>query len=240
MSQQPILSVNDVDAAYGKSLVLRDVSIRVDHGEVVSILGRNGAGKTTLLRTIAGVLQPRSGRITFEGEDITDLSDYEISRRGISFVAEDRSIFPDLTVHENLRMGTVRGTEGIKTIPEVYDLLPILEERRNTPAANLSGGEQQMLVVARALVSPTELLLLDEPTEGLAPQIVTRILEIIEQIKALDVPILLVEQNLGVAETTADRCYILHKGEVVFDDSVEALVEDERVQREHLGVGGTT
>jgi branched-chain amino acid transport system ATP-binding protein len=236
-SDAPLLDVDDVYSSYGKSTVLRGVSLTVDRGEVVSLLGRNGAGKTTTLRTIAGVLKPDRGTITFDGEDITTLQDYQISRRGISYVAEERAIFPDLTVHENLKMGRVTAEAGIHTIPEVYDLLQRLEERRTLPASNLSGGEQQMLVIARALLSHTELLLLDEPTEGLAPQIIQRIREIIEHISDLGVPILLVEQNLEVAVETSDRCYILDKGEIVFEGDIEELGADEAIQQEHLGLG---
>jgi len=233
----PLLSVENVDASYGKSKILRDVSLTVDSGEVVSLLGRNGAGKTTTLRAITGVLTPDSGHVYFDGEEITELADFEISRRGISYVAEERSIFPDLTVAENLRMGQVRGGDGILSIAEVYELLPRLEERRTYPASNLSGGEQQMLVIARALLSPTELLLLDEPTEGLAPQIVQRVREVIEEIRENDVPILLVEQNLNVALAVADRGYIIDQGEIVYEGTTDDLAEDERLQQQFLGVG---
>ena len=232
-----LLSVDDVYSSYGKSTVLRGVSITVDRGEVVTLLGRNGAGKTTTLRTIAGVLEPDRGTVAFDGEDVTDLPDHEISRRGISYVAEDRAIFPDLTVEENLRMGQVTGAEGIMTRGAVYDLLPRLEERRTLHASNLSGGEQQMLVIARALLSPTTLLLLDEPTEGLAPQIVERVRELIEHIAGQGVTILLVEQNLEVAIETADRGYIVDKGEIVFEGPIDDLAGDEAIQREYLGVG---
>lgn len=237
MSADHLLVLEDVYSSYGKSTVLRGVSLTVDEGEVVSLLGRNGAGKTTTLRTIAGVMTPDSGTITFDGEDIASLQDFEISRRGISYVAEERAIFPDLTVEENLKMGQATGAEGIMSIPEVYDLLPRLEERKSLPASNLSGGEQQMLVIARALLNPTELLLLDEPTEGLAPQIVERIMEIIEHISDLGVPILLVEQNVQVPIRTADRCYILDKGEIVYEGTMDELAADEAVQQEHLGLG---
>jgi branched-chain amino acid transport system ATP-binding protein len=234
---RPLLSVEGIDASYGKSQVLRGVSLTVDDGEVVSLLGRNGAGKTTTLRAITGVLTPDRGDVYFDGEEISGLADFEISRRGISYVAEERSIFPDLTVAENLRMGQVKGGDGILTVEEVYDLLPRLEERRTYPASNLSGGEQQMLVIARALLSPTELLLLDEPTEGLAPQIVERVRELIGEIRANDVPILLVEQNLNVALDVADRGYIVDQGEIVYEGTTADLAEDERLQQEFLGVG---
>ena len=231
-----LLSVDDVYASYGKSTVLRGVSLTVDRGEVVSLLGRNGAGKTTTLRTIAGVMKPDRGTIAFDGEDVTDLPDFEISRRGLSYVAEERSIFPDLTVEENLRMGQVTGAEGLMTRDEVYDLLPRLAERRTFDASNLSGGEQQMLVIARALVSPTTLLLLDEPTEGLAPQIVERVRELIEHIAGEGVTILLVEQNVAVAMAVADRHYILDEGRIVDEVTTGRLREDEALRQQYLGV----
>lgn len=237
MSDAPLLSVNNVHAAYGKSHVLRDVSLTVDHGEVVALLGRNGAGKTTTLRTIVGVLKPHQGTIVLDGEDITDLPDYKISNRGISYVAEERAIFPDLTVAENLRMGTVKRGRGIYTIPEVFELLPQLRERKSLPASHLSGGEQQMLVIARALLSETRLLLLDEPTEGLAPRIVESVLDMISHIRDQDVPILLVEQNLNAVLEIADRIYIIDKGEIVFDSTTEELEADDSVQHRYLGVG---
>ena len=237
MAAPTVLAVDDLHASYGKSTVLRGVDLEVREGEVVSLLGRNGAGKTTTLRAIAGVIGVDRGTIVYRDEDVTRLPDYQVSRRGISYVAEDRAIFPDLSVHDNLRMGRVRGGDGLLTIAEVYDLLPALERRRSFPASNLSGGEQQMLVIARAVLNPTGLMLLDEPTEGLAPQIVQRIREIIDHVRGLGVPILLVEQNLEIAVRTADRCYIIEKGSIVFDDTVDALVADERVQQEHLGVG---
>ena len=236
-AEDHLLSVEDVYASYGKSTVLRGVSLDVDRGEVVSLLGRNGAGKTTTLRTVAGVMHPSRGSITFDGEEIGDLEDYEISRLGVSYVAEERAIFPDLTVEENLKMGAVRGGDAIMTREEVYDLLPRLEERRTFAASNLSGGEQQMLVIARALLSRTELLLLDEPTEGLAPQIVERIRELIEHVAEQGVTILLVEQNLEVAIETADRGYIIDKGEIVYSGPIDELADDEAIQREYLGVG---
>lgn len=275
MSKEPLLSVEHVSASYGKSQVLRDVSLDVDDGEVVALLGRNGVGKTTTLRTISGVLPAESGSIHFDGEDITGLADFEISRRGISYVPEDRAIFPDLTVEENLRMGGIapraplidpphvrdllerikhrdvrlpdvdslfprRGvppSEPLMSISEVYDILPRLEERRSLAGSKLSGGEQQMLAIARALVKDTELLFLDEPTEGLAVQIVEDVRRLIEEIRDMGVPILLVEQNFEVAVRTADRAYILHHGEVVFDGAIETLVEDESLQERYLGVG---
>lgn len=237
MSKDVLLSVEDMDASYGKSQVLRGVSLTVDEGEVVALLGRNGVGKTTTLRAISGVISPEAGSIRFRGEDITNLADHEISQRGISYVPEDRAVFPDLTVHENLKMGGIAHDESLLTIPEVYEILPRLEERRSLEASKLSGGEQQMLSIARALVRETELLFLDEPTEGLAVQIVQDVRRLIERIRDMGVPILLVEQNFEVAVRTADRAYILHHGEIVFDDDMDALVADEATQEQYLGVG---
>lgn len=237
MSNTPLLALDDVHAGYGKGHVLRGVSLTVDEGEVVAMLGRNGAGKTTTLRSITGIVRPHQGTITFEGEDITTLPDYAISRRGLSYVAEERSIFPDFTVAENLRMGQVKGGEGIFTLSEVYDLLPRLEERQSNLASHLSGGEQQMLVIARALLGRTKLLLLDEPTEGLAPQIVEDILDIIKRIRDEGVPILLVEQNFNAVMEIADRNYILNKGKIVFDGTTAELQANDEAQQRYLGVG---
>ena len=234
-----LLSVSNVDAAYGKSQVLRDVSLNVDNGEVVALLGRNGAGKTTTLRAIAGVLQPHGGSIVFDGTEITSRPDHEISKLGVSYVAEERAIFPDLTVSENLEMGRVQGDGGVFTISEVFELLPRLEERSEQMASHLSGGEQQMLVIARAIVGRTKLLLLDEPTEGLAPQIVEDVLDIIEHISEQGIPILLVEQNLNAVLEVSDRNYIINKGEIVYEGTTKALVADEATQRQYLGVGAS-
>ena len=239
MATDPLLSVEGIDTAYGQSHVLRNVSLTVGRGEVVGLLGRNGAGKTTTLRSISGVVKPHAGRIVFDGEDVTGLPDYEISRRGISYVAEERAIFPDLTVHENLKMGRVRGGEGIYTLEEVFEVLPRLEERRSFRASHLSGGEQQMLVIARALVSPTDLLLLDEPTEGLAPQIVEDIMRVVDRIRDEDVSILLVEQNVNAVLRLADRNYIINKGEIAYEGTSEELRADTETQERLLGVGAS-
>jgi len=234
----PLLSLDDVHAAYGESHILRGVSMNVREGEVVSLVGRNGAGKTTTLRSTVGVLQPFRGAVTFDGEDVTDLPEHARVERGIQYVPEDRQAFPDLTVEENLRMGALRSAgEGIYTIDEVYDVFPRLRERRTQSGSHLSGGEQQMLVIARALVGRTKLLLLDEPTEGLAPQIVEDVLEVIDRIKDEGVTILLVEQNVRAAMATADRHYVIDKGDVVFEGDTDALEADREVRERHLGVG---
>ncbi|WP_247004230.1 ABC transporter ATP-binding protein [Halosolutus gelatinilyticus] len=239
MTAEPILSVDEISSSYGSGLVLRGASLNVRDGEVVGLLGRNGAGKTTTLRSIAGVLTPREGTIKFEGADITDRPDYEISTRGISFVPEERAMFPDLTVHENLQMGAIEDNGGIMTIDEILDWMPRLAERQSLKASKLSGGEQQMLAIGRALVSKTDLLLLDEPTEGLAPQIVQDVIETIESIKQRGIPILLVEQNLNTVLEVADRVYVLDQGKIVYEGSVDELEADDSVQEQYLGVGGT-
>ncbi|WP_144901005.1 ABC transporter ATP-binding protein [Halobellus captivus] len=237
MERDPILSVDRISSSYGSGLVLEDVSLSVKEGEVVGLLGRNGAGKTTTLRSITGVIKPLAGTIEFDGRDITDLPDYEISNLGISYVVEERAVFPDLTVEENLRMGGIKQSDGIMTIEEILEWMPRLEERKSLKASKLSGGEQQMLAIGRALRSKTELLLLDEPTEGLAPQIVQDVIETIRRIRDQDIPILLVEQNLNTVLEVADRVYILEQGRNVYEGSVTDLRNDDATQQEFLGVG---
>ncbi|WP_135822308.1 ABC transporter ATP-binding protein [Halostella litorea] len=234
----PLLSLDDVHAAYGESHILRGVSMDVAEGEVVSLVGRNGAGKTTTLRSIVGVLEPFEGTVTFDGEDVTALPEHARVSKGIQYVPEDRQAFPDLTVEENLRMGALRADgDGIYTIDEVYDVFPRLRERRGQSGSHLSGGEQQMLVIARALVGRTKLLLLDEPTEGLAPQIVEDVLDVIDRIREAGVTILLVEQNVHAAMATADRHYVIDKGGIVFEGDTDALEANREIQERHLGVG---
>nr|WP_221625655.1 ABC transporter ATP-binding protein [Halobellus ruber] len=233
-----MLDVDGIDAAYGQSRILRDLSLSVDRGEVVSLVGRNGAGKTTTLRAILGILTPTAGTITFDGEDITGYPDYETVNRGIRYVPEERQAFPDLTVDENLRMGQLKsGGEGTLSLDEVFELFPRLADRRSYNGSHLSGGEQQMLVIARALLGRTKLLLLDEPTEGLAPQIVEDVIEVVETISEEGVTILLVEQNVRAAMAVADRHYVINKGQNVFDGTTPELREAEDVMERHLGVG---
>jgi len=234
-----LLDVDGIDAAYGQSKILRSLSLSIDSGEVVSLVGRNGAGKTTTLRAILGILTPTAGTITFDGEDITDYPDYKTVNRGIRYVPEERQAFPDLTVDENLRMGQLKSAgEGTLSIEEVFELFPRLADRRSYNGSHLSGGEQQMLVIARALLGRTKLLLLDEPTEGLAPQIVEDVIEVIETISGEGVTILLVEQNVKAAMAVADRHYVINKGQNVFDGTTPELREAEDVMEKHLGVGG--
>lgn len=237
MADEPLLDVNDIHTSYGESHVLFGVSLSVNEGEVVSLLGRNGAGKTTTLRSIAGILPVDSGQITFQGENITNLQDYTIADRGISYVPENRQIFPDFTVEENLKMGKIHTTSENYTMEEVFDEFPRLRNRRSQRASQLSGGEQQMLVIARALLSDTKLLMLDEPTEGLAPKIVNDVIRIISEIKDRGITVLLVEQNVNAAVSVADRHYIIDKGEVVYEGSNQDMKENTELQEEYLGVG---
>lgn len=237
MKNEALLQVEDIHASYGESRVLFGVSLDVQPGEVVSLLGRNGAGKTTTLKTITGLLPIDSGEILFEGETISNLPDYEVVSRGISYVPEDRQVFPDFTVEENLRMGSIRSQSSTFSMEDVYDEFPRLRNRKSQRASLLSGGEQQMLVIARALLSETKLLLLDEPTEGLAPQIVDDVIDIISNVRDRDITVLLVEQNVNAAMTVADRHYIIDKGNIVFEGTNDELADDDDIQEEYLGVG---
>ena len=233
-----LLDVDGIDAAYGQSNILQNLSLSVDRGEIVSLVGRNGAGKTTTLRAILGILTPSAGTITFDGEDITAFPDYKTVNRGIRYVPEERQAFPDLTVDENLRMGRLKsGSEGTLDLEGVFELFPRLADRRSYNGSHLSGGEQQMLVIARALLGRTKLLLLDEPTEGLAPQIVEDVIEVVETISDEGVTILLVEQNVKAAMAVADRHYVINKGQNVFEGTTPELREADDVMQKHLGVG---
>jgi branched-chain amino acid transport system ATP-binding protein len=229
----PLLSVQDIDTFYGQSQALHGVSLDVDEGEVVSLLGRNGAGKTTTLRSIVGITPPRRGGIQFRGEELVGQSTFEIMRHGIGYVPEDRQVWPTLTVAENLEVPAGRG--GDWTIDDAYDLFPTLSELRDSRADNLSGGEQQMLVIARGLLGKTELLLLDEPSEGLAPQIVADVQEALHQLKD-DLTILLVEQNVNLALDLADRVFVLANGKVVHESRADDLDADDPAIREHISV----
>lgn len=228
-----VLTVEDIDTYYGQSQALHEVNLSVDDGEVVSLLGRNGAGKTTTLRSVVGIQPPRRGRIEYDGTDITDLSTYEIIRRGIGYVPEDRQVWPSLTVEENLAVPAGRG--GSWTVEDAYDLFPTLGEKRAANAGTLSGGEQQMLVLARGLLGGTDLLLLDEPSEGLAPQIVSNVRDAIVDLQD-DITILLVEQNVNLALDVADRVYVLANGRVVHESPAGDLDPEDPTLREHVAV----
>jgi branched-chain amino acid transport system ATP-binding protein len=234
----PLLELAGVEVRYGAIRALRGVSLTVETGEVVALLGANGAGKTTTLRTISGLLRPTAGAIRFDGADIAGAPAHGIVKLGISHVPEGRRIFPQMSVLENLRMGAYarRGSTG-DDIARIYELFPVLEERRKQNGGTLSGGEQQMLAIGRALMSRPRLLLLDEPSMGLAPLIVAKIFEIIRDIRASGTTVLLVEQNAAQALELADRGYVLEVGSVVMSDAAGALLRDDRVRAAYLGEG---
>lgn len=231
------LSVQDVYAGYAETVVLRGVSIDVDEGEIVALVGRNGAGKTTTLRCVTGALSPLRGTVTYDGEDITGLPPMETARRGIGFVPEDRRVFPGLTVEENLRLAQFGShPDRGRSIETVLDDFENLRERRASLGHSLSGGEQQMLAIGRALVAGSELILLDESTEGLAPIIVQRVETLIEELNDHGITLLMVEQNVAVAMGLADRIYILDKGQIVYDGTPADLRERPEIRDRHLGV----
>jgi len=240
-----MLELADVHVRYGAIRALQGVSLRVDAGELVALIGSNGAGKSTTLRTISGLLRPTQGRITFEGQDITNAPPDRIVARGISHCPEGRRIFGGLTVAENLRLGAVsraRAEAGAvaEDLTMVLDLFPLLRERLGQAGGTLSGGEQQMLAIGRALMSRPRLLLLDEPSLGLAPLMVERIFETIAQLKAQGRTILLVEQNVHHAFDVADRAYVLETGRVTLDGPADVLRTDRKVEQSYLGVGGVS
>jgi branched-chain amino acid transport system ATP-binding protein len=231
-----MLELERVDAYYGDSGALRGVSLTVEAGEVVSLLGRNGAGKTTTVLTIMGYLAPRPGRIVWRGRDIGGMRPYRVARQGFGFVPQERGIFPSLTVRENLTVGARGGRNPRWGLAEIFRMFPRLEERQGNLGFQLSGGEQQMLSIARALMLNPEILLLDEPSEGLAPLIVEEIIATLRSLKAEGLPILLVEQNLRAALKLADRHYVLSKGEICFVGTTPELEGNEAVLKQYLSV----
>ena len=229
-----MLTVSSICSCYGKSRILEDVSLTVGDGELVTLLGRNGAGKTTTLKTIAGVVKPVSGSITFMERELVGKPIYEIARAGISLVPENRGIFGMLSVEENLSIAVRPGPWNMK---KVYDFFPRLYERRKNGGNALSGGEQQMLSIARGLLTNPWLLLLDEPTEGLAPVIVDEILKGLIKIKQSGMSVLLVEQNLNMCQKLADRHYILEEGRIVYSGSAHEFANDLSVRDRYLAIG---
>jgi branched-chain amino acid transport system ATP-binding protein len=229
-----MLQLENIHAGYGHTEVLRGVSLRVDNGEIVAVLGANGAGKSTMLMTICGILPSRQGAIRFDGQSIANLPAEEIVRRGLSQVPEGRLIFSRLTVRENLEMGAFQKADGAD-LERAFTLFPILRERANQPGGTLSGGEQQMLAIARALMARPRMLLLDEPSLGLAPLLVARIFDIIREINAAGTTILLVEQNANMALRIAHRGYVLQTGQIVLHDTAADLLHNEEVKKSYLG-----
>ncbi|MDH0686341.1 ABC transporter ATP-binding protein [Achromobacter animicus] len=231
-----MLAVNNIHTYYGDSHVLRGVSLEVKPGTVTSILGRNGAGKTTTVLSVMGYLKPRRGSISYSGEPIAGLPSHRISRMGLGFVPQERGVFPSLSVEENLTVAARAGRDGRWTLERIYELFPRLEERRNNRGFQLSGGEQQMVAIARALMLNPSIIILDEPSEGLAPMIVDEIVEILRKMKSEGMAILLIEQNLSVALDLGDIHYVLSKGEVCFTGTSDSLRNNERVLSDHLSV----
>jgi branched-chain amino acid transport system ATP-binding protein len=236
--KRPVLEVQDIHTFYGAIEALKGISIEVQEGEIVTLIGSNGAGKTTTLRSISGIVPPRTGRIFFEGQEIQGLAGHQVAQIGIAHSPEGRRIFPRMTVLENLEMGafTRKDAKAIREdVDRVYTLFPRLKEREKQKGGTMSGGEQQMLAMGRALMAHPRLLLLDEPSLGLAPVIVDKIYEIIREINEQGTTILLVEQNANYALDVSTRGYVLETGSVALSDKSDVLRNDERVQAAYLG-----
>ena len=229
-----LLQVDDLCAGYHRLQILHEVGLCVDEGEIVAVVGGNGAGKTTTLKTVAGLLAPSAGTIVFDGRSAVGVRPNQLVRRGLVLVPEGRALFGPLTVAENLRMGG--WTRGEAALDEVFELFPILAERRAQPAETLSGGQQQMLAIGRALMARPRLLMLDEPSTGLAPKLTWAVLEAVQAIRDRGVAILLVEQNAAHALRIADRAYVLESGAVALSGPGSELADDDRVRAAYLGL----
>jgi branched-chain amino acid transport system ATP-binding protein len=230
-----MLGLNEIHTFYGQSHILHGISLNVDSGEVVCLLGRNGAGKSTTVKSIIGITRPRSGDILFKGSSIVGYRPFKIARMGIGYVPEDRRVFPNLSVIDNLDMGR-QGTGGTKwTVERVFEVFPKLKELEKSRGMELSGGEQQMLTIARTLMGSPELMLLDEPSEGLAPMLVKELGRLIEQIK-VDMTILLAEQNAKFAIGLSNRGYIIEKGKIWFQGSIDEIRDNEEIKEKYLAV----
>ncbi len=234
-----LLTVQDVHTSYGKIRALHGVSLVVEPGEIVCLIGANGAGKTTILKTICGLIKPSQGKILFAGEDLTRLPPHEIVRRGIALVPEGRQVFSRMTIQENLEMGAFTRTNRpaiAADIEKIYILFPRLKERRKQLAGTLSGGEQQMLAIARAMMAQPRLLLLDEPSMGLSPILLESIFATILEINRQGITVLLVEQNTFASLEIAHRGYVIQTGKIVFDDSAAGLKDNDMVKKTYLGI----
>ena len=235
----PILSVEDLRVSYGRVEAVRGVSFAVEQGSLVTLVGANGAGKSSVINAVSGMLRPSGGRITFEGRDVTRTPAHKLVGRGLVQVPEGRQILATLTIEENLRMGAWHtGGTAQRSIDAMYDRFPVLAERRALPAGALSGGEQQMLAIARALVASPTVMLMDEPSMGLAPKIVDEVFRVIEEIRASGTTVVLVEQNARRALRAADHGYVLQSGEVVHSGPAAGLLADERIVEAYLGIEG--
>jgi len=233
-----MLEINAVHSFYGKAHILNDLSFSVGKGEVVALLGRNGAGKTTTMKSIMQLVRPRSGTVRFNGKDITGVSPHKVAQLGLGYVPEERRIFTDLTILENLEVGRQKPREGapVWTVEALFDLFPNLSERRANRGKALSGGEQQMLTIARTLMGNPSLLLLDEPSEGIAPVIVEEMAQTILKFKSQGLTVIISEQNLHFAKIVADRAVIIEGGQKKFDDSFDALEQQPEVRDAYLSV----
>ncbi|MBD8875858.1 ABC transporter ATP-binding protein [Roseibium polysiphoniae] len=233
-----MLEINAVHSFYGKAHILNDLSFSVGKGEVVALLGRNGAGKTTTMKSIMQLVRPRSGTVLFNGKDITGVSPHKVAQLGLGYVPEERRIFTDLTILENLEVGRQKPREGapVWTVDALFDLFPNLSERRANRGKALSGGEQQMLTIARTLMGNPSLLLLDEPSEGIAPVIVEEMAQTILKFKSQGLTVIISEQNLHFAKIVADRAVIIEGGQKKFDDSFDALEQQPEVRDAYLSV----
>ncbi|HEY0817553.1 MAG TPA: ABC transporter ATP-binding protein [Rhizobacter sp.] len=240
MSQTPhaLLSVENIHAHYGKSHILRGVSFTVGAGEVVSLLGRNGSGRSTTMKAIMGLVPPSAGHVRLQGRDLAGARPYTICRAGIAYVPEEREVFANLSVDENLRMGEQPAVPGANrwTVESMFDYFPRLKERRNTKAGSLSGGEQQMLTICRSLLGNPLVVLIDEPTEGLAPKIVAAVAECIQDMHRKGVSVVLVEQKLAIALKVSTRVCVMGHGQIVFEGTPHQLSSDEKLLAEWLAV----
>ncbi|MCZ6533533.1 MAG: ABC transporter ATP-binding protein [SAR324 cluster bacterium] len=230
-----MLQVNKINTYYGLSSILEEVSLQVGDGEAVTLLGRNGAGKTTTLRSIMGLTPPKDGSVFYNGEDVTAAQPFEVARKGIAFVSETRDIFSLLTARENLDIAARPGSRW--TADMLLKRFPLLDKIKDQKGMHLSGGEQQMLSIARALMTGPQLLLLDEPSQGLAPILVEAVIEMIRELKQENVALLLVEQNVDLALRLTDRAYVLDNGAIVFEGTSKQLAKNEKVKTIHLGLG---
>jgi branched-chain amino acid transport system ATP-binding protein len=234
-----LLEVKDLNTFYEQSHILQGVSLNVDHGEIVCLLGRNGVGKSTTLKSIIGLVKPRSGEVLFKKQNVAGMAPHVVAKLGMGYVPEDRRIFPTLTLRENLLMGikpTQKGNGEGWSIEKVYKYFPALQARDRQKGGHLSGGEQQMLTIARTLMGNPEVILIDEPTEGLAPKIVETVEKVIRDIHQHNIPILLVEQNMRVGLRLAERIYVISKGKIVFQGTGQELKEAHEVRERYLEV----
>jgi len=234
-----VLQVSNLDVFYGKSQALRDVSLRVDEKEIVALVGTNGAGKTTLLNTISGLLRPASGSVEFLGKRIDRLVPHKIMKLGICQIPEGRKLFTDMTVRENLEMGAYTSEAWKRrkeTLEQVYQVFPVLKERAGQSAKKLSGGEGQMVAIGRGLMSNPRLCMFDEPSYGLAPRLLSEVLEVIKRLREEGITVFLVEQNVRQTLETADRVYVLENGQIVLEGKGKDLLQDELVKKAYLGL----